>query len=127
MISTFGLGPAWQAAKRTQARALWPNFSPALWAWLAAPPGRAGNRLGEALQRWRVQRTEPPHQPLNFFHLADGGRLTYLPGYGHAHAGRGEQARWQEAVNEYLSFREQLAGVLLVAESATRVRPSTNS
>ena len=74
------------------------------------------NRLAGRRRAARVSKTPGRTRLLNFFRLSTGGRLVDLPGYGYARAGRSEQARWQEAVNEYLSFREQLAGVLLVTD-----------
>jgi GTP-binding protein len=44
------------------------------------------------------------------------GRLVDLPGYGYAKAGRAEQARWQAAVNEYLSYRDNLVALVLVMD-----------
>lgn len=74
------------------------------------------NRLAGNRRAARVSKTPGRTRLLNFFRLAGGGRLVDLPGYGYARAGREEQARWQAAVNEFLSLRAQLIGVLLVTD-----------
>lgn len=76
------------------------------------------NRLSGNRQTAKVSKTPGRTQLLNFFDVreADGGRLVDLPGYGYAKAGRAAQSRWQAAVNEYLSLRENLAGMVLVMD-----------
>ena len=74
------------------------------------------NRLTGNRRTAKVSKTPGRTRLINFFQVAGGGRLVDLPGYGYASAGRREQQRWQRSVNEFLSFREQLAGVLLVSD-----------
>ena len=74
------------------------------------------NRLTGNRRTAKVSKTPGRTRLLNFFQVAGGGRLVDLPGYGYASAGRAEQARWQQAVNEFLSFRDQLVGVVLVTD-----------
>ena len=74
------------------------------------------NRLTGSRRTAKVSKTPGRTRLINFFDVAGGGRLVDLPGYGYASAGRREQARWQRSVNEFLSFREQLAGVVLVTD-----------
>ena len=74
------------------------------------------NRLTGNRRTAKVSKTPGRTRLINFFQVAGGGRLVDLPGFGYARAGRGEQARWQRSVNEFLSFREQLAGVVLVTD-----------
>lgn len=74
------------------------------------------NRLTGNRRTAKVSKTPGRTRLINFFQVAGGGRLVDLPGYGYASAGRQEQQRWQRSVNEFLSFREQLAGVVLVAD-----------
>ncbi|MCY4565779.1 MAG: ribosome biogenesis GTP-binding protein YihA/YsxC [Gammaproteobacteria bacterium] len=74
------------------------------------------NRLTGNRRTARVSKTPGRTRLINFFQVAGGGRLVDLPGYGYASAGRREQQRWQRAVNEFLSFRNQLAGVVLVTD-----------
>ena len=74
------------------------------------------NRLTGNRRTARVSKTPGRTRLINFFEVAGGGRLVDLPGYGYASASRQEQQRWQRAANEFLSFREQLAGVVLVTD-----------
>ena len=64
----------------------------------------------------KVSKTPGRTQLLNFFDLQIGGRLVDLPGYGYAKAGKSAQAQWQQAVNNYLSHRENLVGLVLVTD-----------
>jgi len=74
------------------------------------------NRLAGHRQLARVSKTPGRTQLLNFFEIRSGGRLVDLPGYGYARATRDAQAAWQKSVNTYLSYRESLAGVILVMD-----------
>ena len=74
------------------------------------------NRLTGSRQTARVSKTPGRTRTLNFFAVKEGGRLVDLPGYGYAKAGKAAQASWQRAVNEYLSRRESLTGVVLVMD-----------
>lgn len=80
------------------------------------------NRLSGSRQTAKVSKTPGRTQLLNFFSIQDSegaisdGRLVDLPGYGYAKAGRKEQARWQAAVNEYLSNRDNLVALVLVMD-----------
>ncbi len=74
------------------------------------------NRLTGNRHTAKVSKTPGRTRLLNFFALENGARLVDLPGYGYARASAKSQAKWQAAVNEYLSFREQLAGVVLVTD-----------
>lgn len=64
----------------------------------------------------KVSRTPGRTQLLNFFDLQGQGRLVDLPGYGYAKAGKASQRDWQSAVNEYLSLRHELVGLVLVMD-----------
>ncbi len=86
------------------------------------------NRLSGSRQTAKVSKTPGRTQLLNFFtvqgvHGEYGGRLVDLPGYGYAKAGRAAQARWQAAVNEYLSHRDNLAAVVLVMDIRHPLQP----
>ena len=74
------------------------------------------NRLTGSRHAAKVSKTPGRTRLLNFFALENGARLVDLPGYGYAKASAKAQAKWQAAVNEYLSHREQLAGVVLVTD-----------
>ena len=74
------------------------------------------NRLTGSRATARTSKTPGRTRLLNFFSLPNGARLVDLPGYGYAKAAAGAQAQWQQSVNDYLSRREQLAGVILVTD-----------
>ena len=81
------------------------------------------NRLTDNRRTAKVSKTPGRTQMINFFTVETGGRLVDLPGYGYAKAGRVAQKQWQSAVNEYLSFRDQLAGVVLVTDIRHAAQP----
>lgn len=74
------------------------------------------NRIAGHRQLARVSKTPGRTQLLNFFEVRGGGRLVDLPGYGYAKATKNAQAKWQQSVNSYLSYRDCLAGVVLVMD-----------
>jgi len=81
------------------------------------------NRLAGHRQLARVSKTPGRTQLLNFFEVRGGGRLVDLPGYGYAKATKSAQAKWQQSVNSYLSFRDALAGVVLVMDIRRPFQP----
>ena len=74
------------------------------------------NRLTGNRRTAKVSKTPGRTQLLNFFDVPGGGRLVDLPGYGYAKAGKAQQSSWQAAVNEYLSARPNLVGLVLVMD-----------
>ena len=64
----------------------------------------------------KVSKTPGRTQLLNFFDVRTGGRLVDLPGYGYAKAAKSAQKKWQVAVNNYLSRRDSLVGLVLVMD-----------
>ena len=64
----------------------------------------------------KVSKTPGRTQMINFFDTTIGGRLVDLPGYGYAKTSKSAQVKWQSAVNEYLSFRKSLKGLILVMD-----------
>lgn len=74
------------------------------------------NRLTGNRHTAKVSKSPGRTQLLNFFDVKDGGRVVDLPGYGYAKAGRQAQQKWQRAVNEYLSYRDNLTAVVLVTD-----------
>ena len=75
------------------------------------------NRLTGSRRTARVSKQPGRTRLLNFFDVEGGtGRLVDLPGYGYARAEKAAQANWQKTVNDYLSHREALAGVVLVMD-----------
>jgi GTP-binding protein len=74
------------------------------------------NRITGNRRTAKVSKTPGRTQLLNFFDVPSGGRLVDLPGYGYAKAGKAQQQSWQAAVNEYLSRRDALSGLILVMD-----------
>jgi GTP-binding protein len=87
------------------------------------------NRLTGNRQTAKVSKTPGRTQLLNFFDVsriggeACQGRLVDLPGYGYAKARREDQARWQSAVNRFLSERSTLTAVVLVMDIRHPLQP----
>jgi GTP-binding protein len=87
------------------------------------------NRLTGNRQTAKVSKTPGRTQLLNFFDISRigrrpcHGRLVDLPGYGYAKARREDQARWQAAVNRFLSQRSSLTAVVLVMDIRHPLQP----
>jgi len=82
------------------------------------------NRLTGDRRTAKVSKQPGRTQLLNFFDVpGTTGRFVDLPGYGYAQAGKSAQAAWQQAVNEYLSNREALVGVVLVMDIRHPLQP----
>jgi len=74
------------------------------------------NRLAGQRRLARVSKTPGRTQLINFFTVAGGGRLVDLPGYGYARASKTRREAWGRAVDEYLSARANVVGVVLVMD-----------
>ena len=74
------------------------------------------NQLTGNRRTAKVSKTPGRTQLLNFFSVRQGGRLVDLPGYGYAKATLSAQQQWQKAVNQYLSYRDGLVGLVLVMD-----------
>jgi len=82
------------------------------------------NRLTGSRRTAKVSKQPGRTQLLNFFAVqGTSGRLVDLPGYGYAKAERSAQASWQQSVNDYLSHRESLAGMVLVMDIRHPLQP----
>lgn len=55
---------------------------------------------------------------INFFMINNSWRLVDLPGYGFAQVAREHKAKFNAAVNEYLTERENLHGVFVLIDSS---------
>jgi GTP-binding protein len=64
----------------------------------------------------RTSKTPGRTQLINFFQLAEGGRLVDLPGYGYAKVPRAMKAEWDRHLAEYLQKRQSLAGLVLLMD-----------
>ena len=74
------------------------------------------NQISGNKRTAKVSKTPGRTQLLNFFDIRTGGRIVDLPGYGYAKAGKAAQRTWQKSVNHYLSYRNHLAGIILVMD-----------
>ncbi|MCG6968792.1 MAG: ribosome biogenesis GTP-binding protein YihA/YsxC [Gammaproteobacteria bacterium] len=64
----------------------------------------------------RTSKTPGRTQQINFFRLDDEHRLVDLPGYGYAKVSEEVKLKWQNTVENYLSHRQSLAGVVLTMD-----------
>lgn len=81
------------------------------------------NRLTGRRQLARVSKTPGRTQLINFFAVAEGGRLVDLPGYGYARASKSRQQAWGAAVDDYLNRRDNLVCVVLVIDARHPLKP----
>ncbi len=86
------------------------------------------NRLTGRRQLARTSKTPGRTQALNFFECGGEGeqatgRLVDLPGYGYAKVPLKMLASWGAHIDAYLSGREVLAGVVLVADVRHALKP----
>ncbi len=64
----------------------------------------------------RTSKTPGRTQQLVFFQVDDRRRLVDLPGYGYAKVSGQVQARWRQALENYLKQRQCLQGVFLIMD-----------
>lgn len=55
-------------------------------------------------------------QTLNFYHINQEWYFVDLPGYGYARTSKEDRARWGRFIEQYLSNRQELAGVIQVID-----------
>lgn len=65
----------------------------------------------------RVSKTPGFTKLINFFTINQSWRLVDLPGYGFAQVARENKEKFNQAVNDYLANRENLAGVFVLIDS----------
>jgi len=79
------------------------------------------NTLAQQRRLAFASRTPGRTQHINLFELgpkdAPDARFADLPGYGYAAVDRGAKLRWQEVMAEYLQYRRQLGGVVMMVDS----------
>jgi GTP-binding protein len=70
-----------------------------------------------------VSKTPGRTQQINFFDLADGGRIVDLPGYGYAKVPDDLRRHWEETLGGYLQGRSALIGMVLVMDARHPLTP----
>lgn len=81
------------------------------------------NTLTKQNKLARVSKTPGRTQLLNTFVLDDDRRLIDLPGYGFAKAPAAAKAKWEEAINDYVTERKSLKGLLLIMDARHPLKP----
>lgn len=74
------------------------------------------NTLCEQKNLARVSKTPGRTQLVNFFDIEHKAYLVDLPGYGYADVPASVQKTWDNMMHDYLGFREQLLGLLLLLD-----------
>ena len=75
------------------------------------------NKLTQRKRLAHTSNTPGKTRLLNYYLVDDSWALVDLPGYGFAKVSKKEQARWREALEEYLQRRESLLGVVQLIDS----------
>jgi len=70
-----------------------------------------------------TSRTPGRTQQINLFQLRSGGLAADLPGYGYAAVARDVKREWQDFLWEYLTTRDTLVGLVLVADARHGLKP----
>ncbi|AXH29746.1 ribosome biogenesis GTP-binding protein YihA/YsxC [Francisella opportunistica] len=65
----------------------------------------------------RVSKTPGRTQLINLFDLGDNKRLVDLPGYGYAKVSETTKRQWQSEMENYLTSRQCLNGIVLLVDS----------
>jgi len=81
------------------------------------------NHLTQNQKLARTSKTPGRTQLINFFSLNDSLRLVDLPGYGYAKVPEKVRRDWQKNIDNYLQFRDSLAGVILVMDIRHPFKP----
>jgi GTP-binding protein len=71
----------------------------------------------------RTSKTPGQTQLINFFELEPGTRLVDLPGYGYARVPLEMKRHWEKLVNQYLTERRSLAGLILIVDARRGPKP----
>ncbi len=64
----------------------------------------------------RISKTPGRTQMLNFFQFAEGKKFVDLPGYGYARVPLAVKEKWHKMMEDYLSKRKALCGMVLVMD-----------
>ncbi|WP_116964148.1 ribosome biogenesis GTP-binding protein YihA/YsxC [Fastidiosibacter lacustris] len=75
------------------------------------------NTLTEHNKLARVSKTPGRTQLINLFSLDEHRRLVDLPGYGYAKVSEKTKANWQKTLEQYLTMRQCLKGIVLLVDA----------
>ena len=75
------------------------------------------NTLANHVRLAFVSKTPGRTQLLNFFRLQNGAVLVDLPGYGYAEVPEAVRRQWQHLLEDYLTKRPNLVGLVLIMDS----------
>ena len=70
-----------------------------------------------------VSKTPGRTQLINIFRMHDGAALVDLPGYGYAKVPEAIRKQWARLLENYLTHRESLAGLILLMDSRHPMTP----
>lgn len=75
------------------------------------------NTLCDQVRLAFVSKTPGRTQLINFFRLRNGAVLVDLPGYGYAEVPEAVRIQWQRLLEDYLTRRPNLVGLVLIMDS----------
>ena len=75
------------------------------------------NTLANHTRLAYVSKTPGRTQLINFFRLQNGAVLVDLPGYGYAEVPEAVRRQWQHLLEDYLTRRPNLVGLVLIMDS----------
>ena len=75
------------------------------------------NTLCDHVRLAFVSKTPGRTQLINFFRLRNGAVLVDLPGYGYAEVPEAIRLQWQRLLEDYLTRRPNLVGLILIMDS----------
>jgi GTP-binding protein len=81
------------------------------------------NALANRTRLAFASRTPGRTQQINFFRLRSGGYVADLPGYGYAAVARDVKESWQQFLWDYVTSRDTLVGLVLVADARHGLKP----
>lgn len=64
----------------------------------------------------KISKSPGRTQLINFFHVIDNFFLVDLPGYGYAKVPEKVKTNWQQLINDYITTRNSLRGIVLMAD-----------
>jgi len=82
------------------------------------------NKITRSKNLARVSKTPGRTQQVNIFVIDETRRIADLPGYGYAKVPLAAKEKWQKTVDQYISTRESLKGLVLVMDIRHPLKPT---